>query len=676
MNSDTLYISPDADHEEAFYKDMANQIDNLNPEQLIRMLKHEEKQLGLSPDKNNIELVTLSPVELAYNIFFTESELDPETKQPKYVDMKAKSNMYRQILEKMGRYFNRGKLLGVLSSDEGNTDDLSVSFRLSRLTDHVCDTWNIVLSTNRVHDRRNNPTMVPLELSTNPSLFRCSMPDFDELNVFQKTVLAILDSLYKNNTRRYKGYTCRQIKTIEGYDTRAWKQEEEIKQYVHRIAGKEEWFELWKDLTSSNGPAMFSSIIKHLTDCNDMQFPEIKKNRRVWSFRNGIFIGSLWSDTTGLWHTAFYPYDSKEAATLDPTLVSCKYFDMEFEDFSKLDNWEEIPTPYFDSVLTYQDYEEDVIRWMYILGGRLCFELNEMDKWQVIPFLKGIARSGKSTLITKVFRKFYEVDDIKTLSNNVEKKFGLSSIHDALMFIAPEIKGDLQLEQAEFQSIVSGEEVSIAVKCEKAKNFVWKLPGILGGNEVPQWKDKSGSILRRLVTFHFGKQVRDSDTDPTLDSKLELEMPKILQKCLRGYLEYAQKYQDQDIWNVLPSYFFKVREQIAAATNPLEKYLQRDDIVIVNQTVKFPLDLFRSKLKDFCRDESIAMPNFNQDFYGGSFYVRDIEVKKEKNDYWVINNPEKLDRPVNFKDKYVVYGAAPIVQENEKGYDVSHYFSK
>ena len=92
---------------------------------------------------------------------------------------------------------------------------------------------------------------------------------------------------------------------------------------------------------------------------------------------------------------------------------------------------------------------------------------------------------------------------IKTLSNNVEKKFGLSSIHDALMFIAPEIKGDLQLEQAEFQSIVSGEEVSIAVKCETAKNFVWKVPGILGGNEVPQWKDKSGSILAtsRYVSF-------------------------------------------------------------------------------------------------------------------------------------------------------------------------------
>ena len=60
---------------------------------------------------------------------------------------------------------------------------------------------------------------------------------------------------------------------------------------------------------------------------------------------------------------------------------------------------------------------------------------------------------------------------MKTLSNNVERKFGLSAIMDGFMFIAPEIKGDLALEQAEFQSIVSGEDVSIAVKHEKAQSF-------------------------------------------------------------------------------------------------------------------------------------------------------------------------------------------------------------
>ena len=63
-----------------------------------------------------------------------------------------------------------------------------------------------------------------------------------------------------------------------------------------------------------------------------------------------------------------------------------------------------------------------------------------------------------------------------TLSNNIEKKFGLSAIKDSFMFIAPEVKGDLALEQAEFQSIVSGEDVSIAVKNKTAVSIEWKVP--------------------------------------------------------------------------------------------------------------------------------------------------------------------------------------------------------
>ena len=135
-------------------------------------------------------------------------------------------------------------------------------------------------------------------------------------------------------------------------------------------------------------------------------------------------------------------------------------------------------------------------------------------------FLKGIAGSGKSTLITKVFKKFYDSEDVRTLSNNIERKFGLSSLYDGFMFIAPEVKGDLCLEQAEFQSLVSGEDVSIAQKYEKAKSVEWKTPGILGGNEVPNWKDNSGSVLRRLLAFNFGKQVKDAD--PHLDVKLDV----------------------------------------------------------------------------------------------------------------------------------------------------------
>ena len=79
----------------------------------------------------------------------------------------------------------------------------------------------------------------------------------------------------------------------------------------------------------------------------------------------------------------------------------------------------------------------------------------------MIPYLKGAASSGKSTLLTRVCRSLYEPADVGVLSNNVERKFGLSALYDKLIFIGPEIKSDIALEQAEFQSMVSGETVQV-----------------------------------------------------------------------------------------------------------------------------------------------------------------------------------------------------------------------
>jgi hypothetical protein len=129
------------------------------------------------------------------------------------------------------------------------------------------------------------------------------------------------------------------------------------------------------------------------------------------------------------WHRIAIPVEmdlsnSPEFKNLDPTIVSCKYFDLDFDPHDDIVDWWDIPTPNMQRVLEYQRLEDDVSKWIYVFMGRLCFDVNEIDGWQVIPFLKGIARSGKSTLITKVCRKFYEIEDVSVLSNNIEKKFG------------------------------------------------------------------------------------------------------------------------------------------------------------------------------------------------------------------------------------------------------------
>jgi len=93
----------------------------------------------------------------------------------------------------------------------------------------------------------------------------------------------------------------------------------------------------------------------------------------------------------------------------------------------------------------------------------------------VLPFLKGAASSGKSTILTRVCRGLYEPADVGTLSNNIERKFGLSALAEKLIFIGPEIKSDIALEQAEFQSIVSGETVQVRLAGYMSPSFVFAV---------------------------------------------------------------------------------------------------------------------------------------------------------------------------------------------------------
>ena len=619
---ETHFISSESNQRESNAIMWSNQIQSLNPEEFMHLLSQLEDMWDINATNNS-----MVSFQLGYKNFINPQDLDPETGIPFRFDVELVSGNHKRLKMQLGQMYHRAEVLKLL--DVEDDEDMKISMRINRLIDQVDDAWQIIFRAARIHERINNPTYVPINPESDPSIFRCSTIDkIDELVPYQQAILACLQNLYEMNIKRYKGYCCTQIKTDEERDTRAWKQVETIQEYVYGVAQKETRYELWKNLSMRG--SVYNDVIRHLTNCKDMQFPEIIKNRHVWSFKNGIFIGKEWSAITGLYESRFYTYDSREFKNLDQTVVSCKYFDKEFTDYGHLENWYDIPTPFFQSILDYQKFDSEVSKWMYVMGGRLCFNVSDMDTWQIIPFLKGIARSGKSTLITKVFRKFYNADDVSTLSNNVEKKFGLSSIYDAFMFIAPEVKGDLQLEQAEFQSIVSGEDVSIAVKHEKAKSFEWRTPGILGGNEIPDWKDNSGSVLRRILTWNFGKQVKNAD--PTLEYKLDTELPIILQKCIRAYLEYSQKYADKDIWNVVPEYFKTVQKQVATVANTLENFLQ-STAVKYGSELCCPQKDFVALFNSHCQANNLGKPRFTQDFYVGPFSQRDIEVREDKLTY-------------------------------------------
>jgi hypothetical protein len=570
-----------------------------------------QSYVELSGFGSNVDKYTA--ITNSFKTYFGPDELDQFGMPKNDVDLDKMKEKKERYLRDLSDIFHECKM-NTSEESNGDPDALPAEFRVTRLMAHVDNQYELIF---RWMNIMEDPAVVPDTFDG--SFFRLVTIGVgsDDLTPYQKLTLYMLDSLQREKYTRYKGSCCKEILTPEKKPTRAWETIMELKEFVYSHLQKETKYDMWQNSTAKAGN--ISECIKFLSVCKDIQFPEIKKDRNVWSFRNGIYNGRI---------DKFYKYGSED----DVPVVSCKYFDLDFLECPP-DDWYQIPTPYFQSILDYQKFDEDVCRWFYVFAGRLCFELNTIDCWQVIPFLKGIAGSGKSTLITKALKKFYETEDVKTLSNNMEKKFGLSSIHDCLMFIGPEVKGDLALEQAEFQSMVSGEDISIAVKNEKAITKEWRTPGILAGNEVPNWKDNSGSIQRRIVTWNFTKQVLNAD--PKLEDKLEMELACILQKCVKAYLEYTSLYGNQDVWNVLPNYFKEMRKKIASTTNSLVHFLGSEKIVYGRSPTSgmllfVPQKVFVNLFMSHCQENNLVRPRgFNEDTYAAPFSSRDIEVRTE-----------------------------------------------
>jgi hypothetical protein len=621
---ETHFIDKEPNIYEALTELQKRNVQSMNEEQILRVIEDFEFRWYLHGNDGYSPCMERA-TKLGYHQFIHPDHFNENgIPKPDQIDIMAIRGIKNRMI---GFLIQLNNYVQVHKDEYKYDDEISINKRINNIILQIEDGFENVRRHQISYERVIAPTALPqVSVYTDPSAM--DEEEIEKSTPFQKCLMVTLTEAYRAGYRRYKGHCCEEIKTVEGHRTRAWNPIFTIEEFVYSIPKKESNFTNWKNFTSKG--SIFRDVIDNISKCDDPQFPEIKKRRHVWSFKNGVFVGKEWIPDRGVYDCRFYPYKSDKYACLDPSIVACKYFDQQFDDFSHIEDWTKIPTPWFDSILKYQKFEDEVCNWAYVMGGRLCFDVGELDGWQVIPFFKGIARSGKSTLITKVFKKFYENEDVGTLSNNIEKKFGLSAIKDSFMFIAPEVKGDLALEQAEFQSIVSGEDVSIAVKNKTAVSIEWKVPGVLGGNEVPNWKDNSGSILRRILPWNFGKQVQDAD--PQLDEKLNGELPIILLKCVRAYIDYSNKFRNKDIWNVVPEYFKQVQKQVAMVASSLTNFLESTN-VIFGEDLYVPQSIFVAKFNKHASATGFQNNNknekFHQDFYAGPFSARDIEVRIE-----------------------------------------------
>lgn len=458
------------------------------------------------------------------------------------------------------------------------------------------------------------------ECPTNVDPFGLTPFDVMKLNDYQTFLIFVLNHVKRNGYRRYRGAAYREITSpmqADGrhYRSHAWERVCDIKDLVVRCAPKELHFVQWQYMTCANNQ---SKAIDYLTNNYDVDFPDLKPDRHWHAFHNGLYFTRK---------GAFYAFGTPEARHVPPDAVACKYHNMDFDQTIIQQEWHEVATPSVQQILQFQlqdlhpDDLTEVIAWIYALLGRLLFEVNEMDSWQVIPFFIGRAGTGKS-LLAKAVGWFFPDEDVETMANNVQDGFGLETFVDKLMWRCFEVKSDFRLEQAQLQSMITGEEMSIMRKNKPAVTSIWRVPGILAGNELANWSDNSGSISRRMILVYFKRKVENSN--PHLDKDIQRELGNLLHKCCMAYLMAVQVWGKSDLWgsvlteggevvNVLPAYFHKQRNTVKEQTHQLESFLNNEGKIVVTGNAEdgMPFKAFTSLADAYFAMRSI--PKFRWD---------------------------------------------------------------
>ena len=442
------------------------------------------------------------------------------------------------------------------------------------------------------NDYRNN------DLDT--SLFRFKAIAMEDNSKYQNFILYSLEYMHSHGYRRYNECVYSPIFTDDGYNTHAWRKIGSITDILYESIVKETNYDQF--INATNQGNYIKQAAEFIANCKDLQFPELKKDRHIFSFRNGIYFAK---------DKKFMNFNE-----VPSTIVSSKYFNKDFP-------VEDAKCPHFESILDYQDLSEEVKHWVKVFIGRMIYEIDEMDGWQVIMFLQGQAGTGKSTIALNVCKQLYDEEDVGTLSNNFQQTFGLSDLVDRKIWIAPEIKRDFNMKQCEFQSIVSGDVVTVNIKYKQSRFETWTIPGMLAGNEPPDYTDNSGSFQRRMIPIMFVNKVKNGDL--LLGRKIQAEMPHIIKICNEAYLEEAEKCGREDVWSHLPEYFTKARAELAASTNSLIHFLS-------SGTMNFSPELYISEkvfqqvFNHHCSESGYKRQRFNKDFYLGPFSQYGIKV--------------------------------------------------
>ena len=179
---------------------------------------------------------------------------------------------------------------------------------------------------------------------------------------------------------------------------------------------------------------------------------------------------------------------------------------------------------------------------------------------------------------------------------------------------------------------MSGEEVQIAEKGKTAFPVKWEAPFFFLGNELPNYRNNSGSVDRRFLMIEFRHRVKDSD--PKLFEKFAANIDRFMRKGVSLYHEMLYKHGDKDIWakGVLGPQIHAWRDAVKKSTDALHAFLT-SGIFDIGNGLFMPLDDFKQAYTDYIKENGLDRVKWTREHYDAVFQDLGILVNKAKMEY-------------------------------------------
>ena len=256
-------------------------------------------------------------------------------------------------------------------------------------------------------------------------------------------------------------------------------------------------------------------------------------------------------------------------------------------------------TPIWDKVWRDQVSTESQ-KTMEVLIGRMLYKIGQYDDYQVAPFLRGIANTGKSMIVDFVGKKLLPTEEVGIISATMDKKFGLEDLYEKRMVAMTEIPDHIEnvIAKSVFQEMISGGTVSVSRKYKGCHMHQWTSQTFLAGNCNPDFADDSGSIARRLSMTVFNNTIQAKDQQTDLHHKLNAEIFGVLFRCIKSYRAFAKANQGKSWWDICDDETKENRENISEEQNYLAEFLTKGSSYY---TIVYDEDAEPVSLTDFTR---------------------------------------------------------------------------